>query len=84
MLKSCIGIHRTYCETNNCKEIYIQVCNLRLYKEGHRFFSKYVLPNCDNQIKAELLASGYNFYGVYHLLSDVFLWFNYKISSIHV
>lgn len=60
MLKSCIGIHRTYCETNNCKEIYIQVCNLRLYKEGHRFFSKYVLPNCDNQIKAELLASGYN------------------------
>lgn len=38
MLKSCIGIHRTYCETNNCKETYIQVCNLRLYKDGHRFF----------------------------------------------
>ena len=59
MLKSCIGIHRTYCETYNCKETYYKVNNLRLFREGPNLISQYTIANCDNQIQADLKASGY-------------------------
>ena len=60
MLCSCIGIHRTYCETYNCKENYIQVCDLALFSEGRRLFSKYKVCKCNPQLQAELQAAGYN------------------------
>ena len=60
MLCSCIGIHRTYCETYNCKEKYIQVCNLVLFREGKRLFSKYKVCECNPHLQAELHAAGYN------------------------
>lgn len=81
MLKSCIGIHRTYCETNNCKETYIKIGNLRLYKEGQRFYSEYEVLNCDAQIQADLIAAGYNIVSendadgnaIYYWKEDVFM-----------
>lgn len=60
MLKACIGIHRTYCETNNCKETYFKIENLKLYKHGHCFMSVYELKKCDDIVMAALIAAGYN------------------------
>ena len=57
MLKSCIGIHRTYCETNNCKETYFKICDLKLYKEGKILSAKYFIPNCTAQIQTELKSA---------------------------
>lgn len=60
MLYSCIGIHRTCCETYNCKEKYIQVGDLVLLREGKRLFSKYKVCECNSHLQAELCAAGYN------------------------
>lgn len=60
MLRSCIGIHRTYCETNNCDEMYIQIGDLHLYQQGKRFFSKYQVLGCTSQIQTSLKFAGYN------------------------
>lgn len=60
MLKSCIGIHRTYCETNNCSETYIQVKNLKLYQDGKKLITRYVIMDCTNEIMAALTNAGYN------------------------
>lgn len=81
MLKSCIGIHRTYCETNNCKETYIQVCNLKLYKEGHRFLSKYEVMKCDAQAQADLNGAGYN---IVSETDDEGNTFYYWVEEIHM
>ena len=59
MLKACIGIHRIYCETNNCKETYYKLETLKLYKHGHTFISSYELKQCDNTIRADLTTAGY-------------------------
>lgn len=60
MLKSCIGIHRTYCETNNSKETYIQISNLKLFREGKKLISKYRILKCNAQTQIDLIAAGYN------------------------
>lgn len=59
MLYHCIGIHRTYCETNNCKEKYIQVQGLNLYRDGKKLFSKYQVPECTPQLQTDLVSAGY-------------------------
>lgn len=64
MLKSCIGIHRTYCETYNCNETYFKISDLKLYREGQKLFAKYMIPDCTAQIQADLLSAGY------HIISD--------------
>ncbi len=60
MLKSCVGIHQTFCETYNCKETFYKVCNLKLFREGTNIFSRYVVDKCTPQIQTNLIASGYN------------------------
>ena len=60
LLNSCIGIHRTFCETNNCKETYHQVKNISLLKDGKRLISRYEIVNCDNNTKTLLENKGYN------------------------
>lgn len=60
MLKACIGIHRTYCETNNEREIYIKLSDLKLYREGKTLSCKYEITKCDAAISAQLTAAGYN------------------------
>lgn len=60
MLYSCIGIHRTYCETNNCDERYIQIQNLNLCQEGKKLFSKYRVQKCTPQLQTDLMSAGYN------------------------
>lgn len=59
MLKACIGIHRTYCETNNCKETYYKIEGLKLYKHGHSFITSYEITHCDDAVMAALAAAGY-------------------------
>lgn len=60
MLRSCIGIHRTYCETNNSNETYVQIGNLHLYQEGKRLLSKYEVLKCTPQIQVDLISKRYN------------------------
>lgn len=60
MLKSCIGIHQTYCETSNCKENFFQVDNLKLYRDGCKLYSKFKIINCNTQIQTSLRSVGYN------------------------
>ena len=65
MLKSCIGIHRTYCETYNCNETYFKISDLKLYREGHKLLVKYMLPDCTAQVQADLESAGY------HIISEI-------------
>ena len=60
MLKACIGIHRTYCETNNCSETYYKLGKLKMFKHGHTLLSSYEIPDCDDTIQANMRACGYN------------------------
>ena len=60
LLKACIGLHRTYCETNNCKESFFQVSNLKLYRNGNRLLSRYKVENCNAHIMTSLCSAGYN------------------------
>lgn len=60
MLKSCLGIHRTYCETNNKDETYIGLGDPKLYREGKVLTCVYEVRHCDAQIEAKLQAAGYN------------------------
>lgn len=65
MMESCIGIHRTYCETNNCKETYFKISDLKLFKEGKKLYSKYLIPHCTTQIQTDLVTAGY------HIISEI-------------
>ena len=60
MLKDCVGIHRTYSETNNEKEIYIRLGNPQLFREGKTLRCKYEIKECDSVIASQLEAVGYN------------------------
>lgn len=60
MLKACIGIHRTYSETNNEKETYIALGSIKLYKERKTLYCKYEIINCDTIIESQLASVGYN------------------------
>ena len=60
MLKACVGIHRTYSETNNEKEAYIRLGTLDLCREGKTLRCRYEVLDCDANICAQLRAAGYN------------------------
>ena len=60
MLKACVGIHRTYSETNNEREIYIRLGNPQLFREGKTLRCKYEIKECDSVIASQLAAVGYN------------------------
>lgn len=83
LLCSCIGIHRTYCETHNCNEKYIQVCDLALYSEKKKLISKYKVCKCNSQIQAELQAQGYNIFCENDIVSgeSTFYWQEEQLMS---
>jgi len=62
LLKACIGLHRTYCETNNCKENYYRVDDLELFKHGHFFIAQYKIAHCNDRIMSNLSRVGYNIF----------------------
>lgn len=67
MLKACIGIHRTYCETNNCKETFLKIDNLELYTRGQDFFARHEVIHCDDMLMTLLQTAGY---GIVKVLDD--------------
>lgn len=60
MLKACIGIHRTFSETNNDKETYIKLGESKLHKVGKELYCKYEVMKCNSTISAQLISAGYN------------------------
>lgn len=60
MLKACVGIHRTYSETNNEKETYFRLGTVNLYREGLVLRCIYEVIDCDDNICNDLNAVGYN------------------------
>lgn len=65
LLKSCIGIHRTYCETNNVLEDYLRIDNMRLWRDARRLIFKALVPKCNDSKKDQLNNSGY------HIIKEV-------------
>lgn len=60
LLKSCIGIHRTYCESNNIHEEYLRIDDLCIWRDGKRLIFKATIPKCDTTKMSSLNAAGYN------------------------
>ena len=60
LLKSCIGIHRSYCETFNTKEEYIRIEDLQLWRDGRRLIFKALIPKCDATLMSQLITAGYH------------------------
>lgn len=60
LLQSCIGIHRTFSETHNCKETYFQIKFQYLYRVGKNFVARYIIKECNDNIKLDLINQGYN------------------------
>ena len=60
LLKSCIGIHRTYCETFNMKEEYVRIEDIQLWRDGKNLTFKALIPKCNPTLMAQLNAAGYH------------------------
>lgn len=60
LLKSCVGIHRTYCETYNEKEVFHRLLSSHLLKNGMNLKWESLIKNCDNALNASLQAKGYS------------------------
>ena len=59
-LASCIGIHRTFCETYDEKETFVRILNPHCTKDGHTLAFVATLKNCDPTTKNALIAEGYD------------------------
>lgn len=59
-LASCIGIHRTFCETYDEKESFMRLLNPHCVKEGHTLAFVATLKNCDTGTKNILVAKGFD------------------------
>ena len=60
LLSSCVGIHRTYCETYSEPETFVRLLDPKCYREGKKFIFESLLKGCDAGISAQLTAQGYN------------------------
>ena len=60
LLAHCVGIHRSYSEIFNQKEIFFKLYDEGVYKYGRRMFFRAKIK-CTPQEKLELEARGYNF-----------------------
>lgn len=60
LLSSCVGIHRTYCETYREPESFIRLLSPMCYRDGKRFIVESPLKGCDVAVLAQLSALGYN------------------------
>lgn len=59
-LKACVGIHRTYCEITNEKEIYYKLSSPTLYRDGMELIFESEIKNCDIGIYQSLQHKGYS------------------------
>lgn len=59
LFQSCLGIHRTVCETLKKNETFVRIRDARLFKQARDI---YFIGNCDvnNNLMAELVNAGYN------------------------
>lgn len=67
LFESCIGIHRTFCETYNKKEHFFrldrispQVKEPYVIKNGHDFIYDAIIDSCDDSTMQNLTSKGYN------------------------
>ena len=60
LLKACVGLHRTYCETNNSNETYFKIDDLKLFRDGKRLISSYKIYGCNTIVQGQLVAAGYH------------------------
>lgn len=60
LLASCVGIHRTYCETYNEPESFIRLTDPKTYRDGLKFIFESPLKGCDGIAASQLRALGYN------------------------
>lgn len=59
-MASCMGIHRTYCETYNETESFVRLLNPEACREGTKLEFVSEVKGCDVGILNSLLARGYN------------------------
>ncbi len=59
-MKSCVAIHRTYCEIFNEQEMYYRLEDILLEKHGKVLTYKAKVRRCDSRIQGLLNAVGYN------------------------
>lgn len=60
LLASCVGIHRTYCETYGEQETFVRLLDPKCYRDGKKFIFESPLKGCDATLSAQLSAQGYN------------------------
>lgn len=60
LIQSCIGIHKTYCETNNYPEQFFEVNEPKLFKNGKNLVVEFDIMDCDNELSKKLVNAGYN------------------------
>lgn len=58
-LGSCVGIHRTYCETYGGEETFVRLQSMQCYQHGLVFGLKSELKRCTTKKMADLSARGY-------------------------
>lgn len=59
-LKACIGIHRTYCEITNEREIYHRLISPTLYRDGLDLIFESEIKDCDTCVCISLQHAGYS------------------------
>lgn len=59
-LASCIGIHRTFCETYDMPESFVRLLNPHCVKEGRTLEFIATLKKCDAAMMGALVAAGYD------------------------
>lgn len=59
-LASCIGIHRTFCETYDMPESFVRLLNPRCVREGRTLEFIATLKKCDAAMMGALVAAGYD------------------------
>ena len=59
-MKSCVAIHRTYCEIFKETEMYYRLDNITLERNGRALTYQAKVHRCNNAIQRQLNALGYN------------------------
>ena len=59
-LASCIGIHRTFCETYGTKETFVRLLNPHCVRAGKTLLFVATLKNCDTSMSNALVDSGFD------------------------
>jgi hypothetical protein len=72
LLKGCIGIHKTYCEIFNQKDIFYKLSNIELYSKSKKLYIKANVDIIDDASMDSLISKGYNIRkeGVAYILEE--------------